>query len=298
MPKICFVPKQFRAKTLAIIEQAQGILEEYSDYAITVRTLYYQFVARNLIENAISSYHLIVRTLTDARNAGLIDWNAIEDRARDLIVPPTWSCPRTAIEAVARQYRLDLWEDHEVRPEVWIEKVALIPVIEDICWKYGVGLFGCRGYVSCSEMFDAGDSRIRLRSENKQRSVIIHLGDHDPSGLDMTRDIEERVSRYAGELVEVRRIALNMDQVEQYELPPNFAKQTDTRFREYHARFGDESWELDALAPDVLVGLVENAINTYRDPDLWDEMEARQGEDRACLKELVDRWDEVQELLS
>jgi hypothetical protein len=127
--------------------------------------------------------------------------------------------------------------------------------------------------------------------------VIIHLGDHDPSGIDMSRDIEDRLSLFAECNVEVRRIALNMDQIDEFNPPPNPAKTTDSRFGEYAARFGNESWELDALRPEMLIDLIGSEIYSLLDMDLYSE---RREEEKAAQKkaaEVGDRWDEIEKFL-
>jgi hypothetical protein len=84
-----------------------------------------------------------------------------------------------------------------------------------------------------------------------------------------------------------------MDQIEQYSPPPNPAKKTDARYRNYVIEFGAESWELDALDPDVLAGLVEAAINRFRDPQKWQTTVEIEIESRALLKTTMDKWEPV-----
>jgi hypothetical protein len=111
----------------------------------------------------------------------------------------------------------------------------------------------------------------------------------------MTRDNEDRVRLFSfGEAnVEVRRIALNMDQVDQYAPPPNPAKVTDSRAVEYIARFGHTSWELDALEPSVLDKLIDDEIMSLVDPEIWAATEEEETERREILAKLHEHWDEV-----
>ncbi len=132
-----------------------------------------------------------------------------------------------------------------------------------------------------------------------QIPVIIHLGDHDPSGIHMTQDIIDRMEMFVGTLashqgIEVRRIGLNMDQVEQYNPPPNYAKESDARFSGYVQEFGTEScWELDALEPRVLEDLVTDEINSLRDQTPWDDLVAKEDRHKALLAQVSARWDDV-----
>lgn len=207
--------------------------------------------------------------MDNGRMAGLIDWDAIEDRGRNLERVTTWSDPKSILRAVADQYMLDPWRRQPYYVEVWIEKEALISVISGICDEWRVPHFACKGYASQSEVWGAGHGRFRSAIARDKTPVVIHLGDHDPSGIDMTRDIEERLCLFAEGQVEVRRLALNMDQVEEHQPPPNPAKSTDARFRSYYEEFGDESWELDALEPQVIADLIGDEIQGMIESDSW-----------------------------
>ena len=198
------------------------------------------------------------------------------------------------LDSVAEQFHVDRWANQKFRPELWIEKEALVGVIEDVCDELDVPYFACRGYVSQSEQWRAG----RRFGACRQTPVVLHLGDHDPSGIDMTRDNDDRLATFAGQPVVVRRLALNMDQIEEHQPPPNPAKDTDTRFNTYYDQFGDECWELDALEPQVMVDLIRDAIEGYIDPDAWRESGEREREGRARLAEVSERWEEIVELLA
>ena len=283
--KIAYVPKKFGAEATALIVQAQDIIEEYqrSGFSLTLRQLYYQFVARDLLPNTQQSYKRIGDVINDARLAGHIDWEAIEDRTRNLRKRPDWSGAGEIIGACARQFRLDRWADQPVRPEVWIEKDALVGVIEGVCDQLHVPHFSCRGYTSQSEMW--GAAQRMMAWPGHQWCLLIHLGDHDPSGIDMSRDIEDRLRMFGAE-VEVRRIALNMAQVDEYNPPPNPAKITDSRATKYIQKFGTESWELDALDPQVLADMVERELRSEMLNSAWVETMAREEAVKDRLQEL------------
>lgn len=293
MPTICYVEKNFSAGVKEIIAQAQAIIAEYmaDGFTLTLRQLYYQFVARDLLRNTQQNYKRLGSIVSDARNAGLIDWDAIEDRTRNVRRLAHWDSPRDILNACAQQFRYDLWSTQPRRVEVWIEKEALAGVFEPVCQRNDVALFCCRGYTSQSEAWAAG-RRLMEYLEAEQEPLILHLGDHDPSGIDMTRDVQERLSLYAESEIEILRLALNYVQVGQYNPPPNPAKMTDSRFGAYSILYGDESWELDALEPRVLAKLVEDEIHSVRDDDLWDEAIERQDAARKRLAKLAEEWNE------
>ena len=239
MPKIQYISKRFRDSSLQIIAHANSIIEEYQaqGYDLTLRQLYYQFVSHDLIPNLQSEYNKLGSIINDGRLSGLIDWETIVDRTRNVCSNSHWQSPKEIIDACAKQYEIDKWKDQPYRVEVWIEKDALVGVIEGICTELDIPYFSCRGYVSQSEMWSASQ-RLLQHIRCDQEIKILHLGDHDPSGIDMTRDIEDRLRLFMeeelpidfNEVVTVHRIALNYDQIRQYNPPPNPAKTTDSRF--------------------------------------------------------------------
>lgn len=290
MPYIDYQPKRFNSKSLVVIDTAEEIITEYSTagYDLTLRQLYYQFVARdsfpderrwtwtgkkwvrdsNGTKNADPNYKWLGSIVNDARLAGLINWESIVDRTRFIRENSHWRNPKDIIRSCAQQFRIDTRKTQEYYVEVWIEKDALIGVIEDTCKDYDVPCFSCRGYVSQSAMWEAAWSRFNRKERKGKKTCILHLGDHDPSGVDMTRDIQDRMKMF-GSLVKVRRLALTMEQVLEIELPPNPAKLTDSRCRSYVDEYGNESWELDALEPDYIVNLISDRIEGLTNLSEW-----------------------------
>lgn len=308
MPMIQYepAPPGMKSSTRDVIEKANEIIATYEaqGYNLTLRQLYYQFVSRDLIANKQTEYKRLGDIVSKGRRWGMIDWDAIVDRTRGLKSLGTWESPQDIVSAIARQFRYDLWLAQPYYVEVWFEKDALMGVFERVANRLRLPYFSCRGYTSDSEVWGAAQ---RLRQVQRgaaglfhepidphpRKVVVLHFGDHDPSGLDMTRDIRDRLTLFGAPRVDVRRLALNMDQVEQYEPPPNPAKETDSRFEGYRAEHGDESWELDALEPSVLADLVEDEVNTVRDDDLWDEWDRNERRTRAELGAISNQYDEV-----
>lgn len=293
MPKLCYVQKNFQPASLAVVVQANRIIEEYEaqGYSLTLRQLFYQFVSRDLLPNTQKSYSRLGNIISDGRLAGLIDWDAIEDRTRNLVRNPHWGSPASIIDSAASSYAIDKWEGQEYRIEVWIEKEALSGVFDRICSQLDVPFFACRGYVSQSEMWRAAQ-RLLTWDEKGYKTVVLHFGDHDPSGIDMTRDIQDRLRLFETE-AEVIRLALTEEQIGEYDPPPNPAKATDSRFEDYRCKYGDESWELDALEPAVLSQLVMDAVFERRDPDKWGAALRREAEGQAQLQAVSDGWEGI-----
>lgn len=289
-----------RDDSLGLVDQANTICADYRSqgYDLTLRQLYYQFVARDLIPNTQRSYKRLGSIIDNGRLAGLIDWAYIVDRTRNVYrTDGIDTSPAEAAAAAAANYARELWEDQPNHVEVWVEKEALAGVVQRAAAATGVHYFSCRGYVSQSEMYAAG-RRFRSYGNDGKSCYVIHLGDHDPSGIDMTRDIRDRLTMFAGvHAPEVRRIALNMDQVERYNPPPNFAKVTDSRFEGYQRIHGNDSWELDALDPATLNQLITSEVFSLRDEDLWAEATDRQEIERGQLQDVSDRWDDILDFL-
>lgn len=303
MARIAYIEKNFKPRTLEVIEQANTICADFRrrGYDLTLRQLYYQFVSRDLIPNRDSEYKKLGEIVNDARLAGLMDWDYIIDRTRHLRSNSHWSNPSEIIQSAAQSFAMDKWRDQSNYVEVWIEKDALVGVIEGVCREEDVSFFSCRGYTSQSEVWSAAQ-RHKRQIQRGKRTHIIHLGDHDPSGIDMTRDIFDRLSLFLGHsglmAPEVHRIALNMDQIETYGPPPNPAKLTDSRAKDYVKAYGDDSWELDALDPDVIVDLVRSEIDDISDILIWDRTVRRENEGRRLLDAAATRWGEVAAFLA
>ncbi len=294
MGKHAYIEKRFQRDSLQLLEKIDEITTSYMQqgFVLTLRQLYYQLVSRNIVPNTERSYKNVGSLLNDGRMAGYIDWDAIEDRTRAFIDRPHWSGGKSFMESVAPQFYMDMWEGQDYRPFVLVEKEALAGVLERVSRELDVPLLACRGYPSVTVIREFALTRIRPTISAKQKPLIIHLGDHDPSGIDMTRDIRERIANFIGGTVELRRIALNMDQITDLELPPNPAKMTDARFDSYQAMFGDESWELDAIEPNELVRMVREEVESVRDEDQWDERAEEIKEIREKLEEFAESFDD------
>ncbi|MBE3119010.1 MAG: hypothetical protein IMZ50_09680 [Candidatus Atribacteria bacterium] len=281
-------------KSLALLKHIATILELYrrQGYRLTLRQLYYQMVSRDLIPNNVRSYSSIGDLVSNGRLAGIIDWEMIEDRVRIPARNSHWESPAQILEAAASSYYRDRWEDQECHVEVWCEKDAVSNIIQPVCKKWDVTFMANRGYSSQSAMYEAYQ-RLRKAGNDGKENWIIYLGDHDPSGIDMTRDITERIGTFLAQSFEgVNRIALNMDQIDLYNPPENPAKQTDSRFASYLEKYGESSWELDALEPSILSDLVEKAILKHADISAMQAVEEIETEHKVKILDLAARLED------
>lgn len=317
--KIRYETRSFTPAGLAVVQQADAICSAYARQGLrlTLRQLYYRFIATNAFpderyftngkrtpgnpsgtgtKNCQQNYKWLGDLVADGRVAGLVDWDHIEDRGRESAGGDGgWRDPEQALESIAQQYGITHWDGQPEHVEVWVEKDALVDVIARAAWPLDVSYTACKGSPSHSLVHDAA---LRLRSFERRgiETRILYLGDHDPTGLDIPRDIQDRLSLF-GSTCYVERIALTMEQVEQYDPPPNYAKATDSRFDGYVDLYGTDCWELDALEPQVLTDLVDRKIREHLDEGLRDRRLRREEDERAELTAVSENWTAVRQYL-
>lgn len=286
-----FIEKNFRQQSIEKIHLVNSILREYQadNYDLSLRQLYYQMVARGYIENSQKSYNRLGELVNDGRLAGFIDWEMIKDRGRETISLPHWKTPGDIIKDAASQFALDKWIDQPNYIEVMVEKQALEGVLIPVCNNLDIKFTANKGYSSASALYETGQRLYKQLIAGKN-VYILYLGDHDPSGIDMTRDIYERLSLFSYNHIEVKRLALNMDQIKVLQPPENPAKETDSRYSSYIEKYGLASWELDAIEPRALARIVIDAVESLLDPDLWDQALNRENEIKKELAELASNY--------
>ena len=282
------------------IEAVNAIVEEYKADGLTLslRQIYYQLVSTNMIANNESEYKKLIDLLTNARWGGMVSWEAIEDRTRDARTLNFHEEPEALIELLPDMLTFDHWERQDTYVEVWVEKDALGNIISLACEPYDVPYLTCKGYVSTSEMFAAGQ-RFEQRLNAGKDCVILYLGDLDPSGWNMPMDINNRMSVLCGAgAVEIRRIGLNPEQVEEFGLIPNYAKMTDSRSKDFVAVHGNKSYELDALRADYLERLLSKEISALVDEDAWNNSVADETNTRQRLSRISDNYEAIDNFLN
>lgn len=277
--------KRFGAESQIVIDHCIQVTESYMGQGIrmTLRQLYYQMIARDLFpsswidevynrreglspntKNTIKNYSKLSKLVSDARLAGLIDWDAIEDRGRRPNKAADWSSIQDGVDSLLGQFRLPRWADQDYYVELWVEKDALSSVLWPIAHRHHITLMVNRGYSSQSAMWESANRFIEAQKLEKSL-VLLYLGDHDPSGEDMVRDVAERMAMFGVEDLDVEKVALTMAQIKRFNPPPNPAKITDPRAKKYIEEHGKHSWEIDALPPDVLNTILQAKMVAYVD---------------------------------
>jgi hypothetical protein len=286
MSKETFRTKRFGNIALERIEQCNDIVNEYTEQGLrlTLRQLYYQLVSRDVIPNVEREYKNLSTLVSDARLAGLMDWNAIEDRIRQPRTVSEFKNLDELVDAALAAYRLPRWGGQKYYVELWVEKDALAGVLEPLAREFHVTMMVNRGYSSQSAMYDSAARFI----EPSRPGILFYLGDHDPSGEDMVRDIADRLDMFGAD-VAVNKLALTMAQVRQYNPPPNPAKITDPRAKAYITKFGDSSWEVDALPPNILTQIIRTAFRGVVNVSMMNEVKNQETTDKAKLRSALRR---------
>ena len=283
-----------RKDNIVKLDLINSIIQEYTDegYKLTLRQLFYQLVTREIVLNTDKEYKKLSPLLTKGRMAGIVDWEAIEDRIRVPYLPYWLHDLADALDDTAKQYRLDRQKGQKNYLELWVEKDALSGVLKPISSYYHINLMVTRGFQSTTAMHDAYE-RITEQEEQGKDTFILYLGDHDPSGLYMVQDIKKRLGEF-GVDPEIKAIGLTMEQVNKYNPPSNTAKEKDPRAKEYILKYGPVSWEVDALNPKILNALVKKNIEARIDMELFKRQLAQEQKDKEHLRKISDEFGQDQ----
>lgn len=272
-----------------IIDNAVEILEQYEPGVLTIRGLHYQLVSRGMT-NDIQHYKRVVAATGQARWDGIIRFDAFSDRERamacltsaeETIYDEKVAEARVQIRLWATSYKLNRWENQPYYPEVLIEKKALEGVFLRTCRDNQIALGACKGYPSLTFLHDIS-IRIIEAVDNGKRPIILYFGDYDPSGEDIPRALRENLIQLGcPDDLEVRRICLNEEQVLEWGLPPAPTKDTDSRSAHWT---GIGQVELDAVKPEKLMAMLEDAISDIFDEELAEELEEREATEKSAFQ--------------
>lgn len=278
----------WEVETRYITSKIRDIADKYmaKKIKLTNRQLYYQLVGEAIIPNALEIYKRICKLMTDMRYAGLLDWDAIEDRGRVPTMHSEWEDIQSLIESACNAYRLPRWKDEEFYVELYCEKEAMESILKPIADKYHIYFGYNKGYSSASAMYELS-KRLKRKIKKGKIATVLYLGDFDPSGRDMVRDIRDRVDEFLGHEYnfEVVPLALTMKQIRKYNPPPNPAKISDPRAGEYIKTYGNVSWELDSLPPEVLMDIAEEGIRDYLHVGRYNAFIAREDKEKKILED-------------
>jgi len=272
-------------KTLAILDAALDILEEIQPASIRA-VCYRLFVAGLIPSMEKSNTNTVSRLLVQAREEDELDWNWVVDETREAEGIATWDSPQEIIEAAVACYRKNYWSDQPDWVEIWSEKGTVRGTLAPIMDRYGITFRVMHGYGSATALHDIAEQT----QKSRKSLTALYVGDWDPSGMHMSEiDLPDRLERYGAD-VEIRRIALEKDDLEELPAFKAESKSRDPRFRWYSAIYGDRCWELDALSPVKLRQRAENTIRSYLDIQAWDHSIAIEDAERASMREVLSNW--------
>jgi hypothetical protein len=243
-------------QSLELLTQVQKIISNY-DFALTLRQIYYQLVARQIIPNEQRYYKKLSRLCVSGRDEGILPEEGFADRLRVIDKLGSWTDLNEFMKVVKRSYRKDKWQNQDNYLEIWTEKDALRSVLTEITYRYDVSLMVARGQLSRTEVYRTAG---RYKAQSDKKCHLYYCGDFDPSGLSIYDSIKKRVMDF-GVFINFERIALTQEQIKEYRLPSDPAKQSDPNYNKFVNIYGsDMVVELDSLPPDVLRRIVEGCI--------------------------------------
>ena len=277
-----------------IIENSIDVLSQYENGILTIRALHYQLVSRGMT-NTLQHYKRVVAAMEVARWDGRVDFEAFSDRDRamcgttkatETVLEDKQDQAKRQVGLWMRSYGKNRWENQPYYPEILIEKKALEGVFAKPCAKWDVAVGACKGYPSLTFLYELSERLRDAQSEGK-KPIILYFGDYDPSGEDIPRSIGENLQKFGVYNVEIRRIALMEQQVIEWKLPPAPAKETDSRTANWD---GLGQVELDAVKPEKLISMLNDAINEIFDQDLYDELITQENEERELFQAELKRY--------
>jgi len=269
-----------------ITKNAVEVLGEYSS-GITLRQLHYRLVALGMT-NDVNHYKRVIGAMTVSRWDRTVSMDSFIDRERAMygkteceekLLEDEIATGKTQIEAWINSYGLNRWSNQENYIEVWIEKKALQGVFERPCLFADVGLAPCKGYPSITFLSEASHRFINAR-DNDKNLIILYFGDYDPSGEDIPHSIKRNFNKF-GVDIDIKRIALNPDQIKKMRLPGVPPKSGDSRTKNWA---GDAVVECDAVEPKTLSKMCKEAIEKYFDETLYDELKEKEEEEKELYK--------------
>jgi hypothetical protein len=285
-------PKKGRGmakNSIALIKAMHDIAE--AAQPITGRGVGYKLFTKNLIPSmSRKDMRVVYRLLLIAREEGTIPWEWIVDETRSPERVATWDDPEAYSRTMAGAYRRDFWNQQPIRAEVWSEKGTVRGVLQPILDKYQVTFRVMHGFSGATTVYDVAQD-----GDDGRDMVALYVGDWDPSGMFMSEmDLPERLKKYNGSHVDVRRVALTGEQTLNLPSFPAADKKNDPRYRWFINRHGDRCWELDAMDPNDLRDCVGAAIKKLIEPEAWVRCETINAEERESIRSIVERWSRPQ----
>ena len=287
-------PRQGRGKakaSLNLIDAMVRILKEI--HPATVRAVCYRLFILKLISSmSRANTNKVGKQLVWAREQGIINWAWIVDETREAEKISSWDNPEEIISTAVNQYRKNYWTDQPNWVEVWSEKGTVRGTLAPVLKKYGVTFRVMHGYGSATSIHGIAEETAR----SNKPLVVLYVGDHDPSGLQMSEiDLPGRLKRYGGSAT-IIRVALDANDVADGTELPSFeadSKIGDPRYKWFAENYGSRCWELDALSPVVLRQRVDDEILSLLDIDLWAHSVRIEAAEVESMSGILSHWQSI-----
>lgn len=267
------------ARSAAIRKAILSLTAEYN--SMTVRQVFYALTVRKVVpKDDKTGYRPVQRHVLEMRREGVLPWEFISDATRWQRKPTTYDSADDAIRATVRAYRRNLWRSQGVRVEVWLEKDALAGIVMEATDPWDVALMVSRGQSSDTYCYHAAQA-VNQAGEAGISTVILMLYDADKAGRVAAAKVEEKIrghSHYPN-LTHCHLVAVTDEQIEKWELPTRDEKRGES-----------VAVELDAIPPDRLIALVDDAIVDLVDADAWEKEQAVEASEQGLLARMVGEW--------
>lgn len=272
-------------QSLELLAQVQKIIDSY-DFALTLRQIYYQLVAKQLIPNEQRYYKKLSRLCVAGRDEGILPEEGFADRLRAIDKLSSWINLNEFMQAVKRSYRKNKWQNQDSYLEIWTEKDALRNVLTEITYQHDVALMVARGQLSRTEVYRTAG---RYKAQSDKECYLYYCGDFDPSGLCIYDSIKKRLMNF-GSTINFERIALTQEQIEKYQLPSDPGKKSDPNYNKFVSIYGsDMVVELDSLPPDVLRKIIEDCIIKNINYELLGQVQEKERDEGIRLSKFIEK---------
>ena len=268
--------------TSDLVGNVSAILSDNADISpLTLRQIFYLLVTGYEYEKTERAYKRLCEAMNKARRASLIDMDDIRDDGLRKDEPHGWDGERQFVRSVkqwAAEFRLNRQQDQPVHLMVWCEAGGMLPQLASYCRDFGVPVLSSGGFDSVTTKHNFA----RDASGDFNKVEILHIGDHDPSGVHMCSSLDEDLSafvEYYGGEIEVTRLAVIPEQIDRLRLPTSPAKVTDNR------SFQGRTTQAEAIPPRTLKSIVQDAIASRMDQETYREVLEEEAAIRASLVE-------------
>ena len=279
-----FAPWNPRPESRALVQDVRAVLDEYRAHLpLSLRQGWYRLVATKGFPKTETAYARLCEVVNRARRARLIPFAAIRDDGPARYELPPWADPEAFMadmRADAQRFRLDRQARQPLRLWVLCEAAGMAPMLARVANPCGVPVLTSGGFDSLTAKHDLAHELVAAM-DTGTGAEILHLGDLDPSGEHLFMSLAEDVGAMCESLCGARprftRLAVTREQADRLGLPTAPPKPTDRR------RFTGDTVQCEAIAPDVLAGILRGAIDARRCAATAQRVLDRESDMRAAL---------------